>query len=238
MLPFTREQFLAVFAAYNETIWPAQVLAYLLGLLMVVLIIRPSARSSRWVAAGLAAMWLWTGVAYHGMNFSTISAGAWGFAALFVVQGLLFIEAGVVRGRLAFGPRKDCNNWIGSMRWMGWALVAYASIGYPLLGQLLGHGYPAMPIFGVTPCPVTIFAFGLFLLTTEPIPRRLLVIPVVWSLIGGSAAFLLAVPQDWVLFVSGVTVLALLRRDADRRRDESERRMERSQSGGAKSVTP
>ncbi len=221
MLPFTREQFLAVFVAYNEAVWPAQLLAYLLGLLLMLLVIRPSLQRSRLVAAGLAAMWLWTGIAYHGMHFSAISNGAWGFAALFVVQGLLFIDAGVLRSRLVFGPRKG---WTG---WMGWALVAYASIGYPVLGQLLGHGYPAMPMFGITPCPVTIFTFGLFLLTTEPIPRRLLVIPVVWSVIGGSAAFLLAIPQDWPLLVSGFTVLVLLWRDAASRRTANERRRER-----------
>lgn len=216
MLPFTRAQFLVVFVVYNEVVWPAQVLAYLLGLLMVVLILWPSAHRSRVIATGLAAMWLWTGVAYHGMNFSAISNGAWGFAALFVAQGMLFIEAGVLRGRLAFGP---CKGWTG---WLGWALVAYSSMGYPLLGQVLGHGYPAMPMFGITPCPVTLFTFGLFLLTTEPVPRRLLVIPVIWSLIGGSAAFLLGIPQDWPLLFSGITVLALLWRDRQRRRDESD----------------
>ncbi|WP_210731995.1 DUF6064 family protein [Hydrogenophaga sp. PAMC20947] len=226
MLPFTREQFLAVFVTYNEAVWPIHVWAYGLALVMSVLVIRPSAQRSRVVAGGLAAMWLWTGVAYHGMSFSAISNGAWGFAVLFVIQGLLFIEAGVLRGRLAFGQPK------GWTAWLGWALVAWASIAYPLLGQVLGHGYPAIPMFGITPCPVTIFTFGLFLLTTESVPRRLLVIPVVWSLIGGSAAFLLATPQDWPLLVSGFTVLALLRRDADRRRDERERRMVRSQPGG------
>lgn len=232
MLPFTREQFLAVFVGYNEAVWPVQVLAYLLGLLMAILIVLPSAQRSRVVAAGLAAMWLWTGVAYHGLNFSAISNGAWGFAALFVIQGLLFVEAGVLRGRLAFGRRKG---WTGRM---GWALVAYACIGYPLLGQMLGHGYPAMPMFGISPCPVTIFTFGLLLLTTEPIPRRLLVIPVVWSVIGGSAAFLLAIPQDWPLFVSGVTVLALIRRDAQHQRVENERRMERCPSARVRPETP
>ena len=83
MLPFSREQFLAVFVVYNQSVWPAQVLAYLLGLLMVALIIWPSTQRSPLVAAGLAAMWLWTGVAYHGMHFTAISAAAWGFGALF-----------------------------------------------------------------------------------------------------------------------------------------------------------
>ncbi len=135
MLPFTREQFLAVFVAYNHAVWPVQILAYLLGLLMVALIMLPSRGRSRVIAIGLATMWLWTAVAYHGMHFSSISAGAWGFAALFVMQGLLFIEAGVVRARLTFGWPKG---WTGAL---GWALVVYASIVYPLLGQLLGDGY-------------------------------------------------------------------------------------------------
>ena len=116
MLPFTREQFLAVFVGYNEAVWPAQVLAYLMGLLMAALVIRPSPRRSRVVATGLAAMWLWTGVVYHGMNFSTISYGAWGFAALFVAQGLLFLEAGALRRRLALvragtGPAGWAGAW-------------------------------------------------------------------------------------------------------------------------------
>lgn len=87
-----------------------------------------------------------------------------------------------------------------------------------------------MPMFGITPCPVTIFTFGLFLLTTQPIPRRLLVIPVIWSVIGGSAAFLLAIPQDWPLLVSGFTVLVLLWRDAASRRSAHERRRERGRT--------
>ena len=92
-------------------------------------------------------------------------------------------------------------------------------------------------MFGIAPCPVTVFTFGLLLLTTEWVPRRLLVIPVVWSVIGGSAAFLLAIPQDWPLLVSGVTVLALLRRDANHRRKERDRKKERHPSEGLQPET-
>jgi hypothetical protein len=77
-------------------------------------------------------------------------------------------------------------------------------------GMATGHNYPAVPIFGVTPCPVTIFTFGMLLLTIGPVPRWLLVIPVIWSLIGGSAAILLAVPQDWLLLVSGFVAVPLI----------------------------
>jgi hypothetical protein len=64
--------------------------------------------------------------------------------------------------------------------------------------------------FGVTPCPVTIFTFGILLLTTQRVPRWLLVIPFVWSMIGGSAAILLGVMQDWLLLVSGFIAISLI----------------------------
>jgi uncharacterized membrane protein YphA (DoxX/SURF4 family) len=57
---------------------------------------------------------------------------------------------------------------------------------------------------------VTIFTFGVLLLTTDRIPRWLLIIPVIWSFVGGSAAFLLGVAPDWLLLVSGVMTIVLL----------------------------
>lgn len=63
MLSLSPDQFLAVFVVYNEAVWPVQVLAYLLGLAMAVLIVRPSQQRRRLVAAGLAAMLLWIALA-------------------------------------------------------------------------------------------------------------------------------------------------------------------------------
>lgn len=65
MLSFSREQFIAIFTDYNAAVWPAQVLACLLGLVMVVMLVRPSEVDGRLISAGLAAMWIWTGVAYR-----------------------------------------------------------------------------------------------------------------------------------------------------------------------------
>lgn len=210
MLPFTREQFLGVFADYNTAVWPAQVVAYLLGLAAVAALLRPSPSRHRMVAGVLAAMWTWTGVAYQGVFFARINPVALGFGALFVVQGMLFLVAGVGQRRLVFGPSP------GIASALGWVLVAYSMLLYPLLGQSSGHGYPALPMFGVTPCPVTLFTFGVLLLTLAPVPRWLLLIPLAWSLVGGSAAFMLGVVQDWPLFFSGLTIALLVLRDRRR----------------------
>jgi hypothetical protein len=123
---------------------------------------------------------------------------------MFVVQGILLILSGSVLHQLKFGYMNDWASWGGV------AFIGYAAFVYPILGVLTGHAYPQLPMFGVTPCPVTIFTFGVLLLTTARVPRWLLIIPVIWSLIGGSAAFLLGVVPDWLLLVSGLTTIALL----------------------------
>ena len=207
MLPFSHEQFLDVFARYNVAVWPIQVLAYVLAAAMIAVLVRPGPMSGRLIGGGLAAMWLWTGIGYHWMFFADINKAAWLFGALFVAQGLLLLVVTIIQDRLHFAPPNRPSAWLG------WGFMAYAAVFYPLLGLATGHEYPGMPMFGITPCPVTIFTFGLFLLASSAVPRWLLVIPFVWSLIGGSAALLLHVPQDWFLLFSGIAIVPIILRE-------------------------
>ena len=91
-LPFSSDEFFALFAAYNRAVWPAVLLAYALGAVTVYLVLKPGPRSGRIVAAILAAMWGWSGIAYHWLYFSTINSAALLFAAAFVVQGGIFLQ--------------------------------------------------------------------------------------------------------------------------------------------------
>ena len=204
MLPFTPEQFLGVFVNYNDAIWPIQIAAYVLGAISIASLFRRTRAADRVIAGILAAMWLWTGVAYHALSFSVINKAAYIFAALFIVEGCYLVYAGVYRDQIRFGLRPLLATAVGI------SLMAYTAIAYPLIGVATGHRYPEMPMFGVTPCPVTIFTFGMLLLTLRPVPSWLFVIPFVWSLIGGSAAILLNVPQDWLLLVSGFIASPLM----------------------------
>lgn len=203
MLPFTPEQFVAVFARYNTAIWPAQVVAYLLGGVVVSLLFRRSLWSDRTIAASLALMWAWTGVAYHLLFFATINNAAYAFFVLFVVQAAALVYTGIYH-RIDFGLPTGLATWIGA------SFVVYAGVAYPLIGMAAGHRASELPMFGVTPCPVTIFTFGILLLTVRRPPIVLLVIPTLWSAIGGSAAFLLHVPQDWPLLFSGAVAVPMI----------------------------
>jgi hypothetical protein len=155
------------------------------------------------VAAVLALFWLWTGVACHWLAFAAINPAAWLFGALYVGEAALLLWYGLRAARLQFGYRPGLHSAIGLL------FMAYAAIAYPFLGFASSHAYPNMPMFGMTPCPLTIFTLGLFLLARS-VPWPVLIVPVLWSLIGGTAAFLLHVPQDWLLLLSGLATLALL----------------------------
>jgi len=204
MLPFTIDQFLGVFEHYNQAIWPMHIVAYILGIAVIILAAKETRYSNQMISVALACFWGWMGIVYHLMYFSTINRAALGFGILFIIQAILWLVFGVVRPKLAF--RVAANPYALT----GLALIAYAMLIYPLLGTLLGHGYPHSPSFGVAPCPTTIFTFGLLLCTSARVPKTVLVIPFIWSLIGFSAALVLGVREDIGLLVAGMLSVGLL----------------------------
>ena len=198
-LPFTRDQFLDVFAAYNAALWPGVLALWLASALIAARLLAPSGRrpSDRVVSGLLAIHWAWSALAYQIVFFTRINAAAWLFGLLFLVQAGGFIWWGVLRGRLHFASRR--SSWTAA----AWALIGYALL-YPAINALQHGTWLSIPTFGV-PCPTTIFTAGLLMLAT----RRqwlLSIIPVVWTGIGGSAAFLLGVRADYALPVAGVVL--------------------------------
>lgn len=209
ILPFTAEQFFAVFVDYNRAIWPAQIIAYFIGAAALAMALRGWRRAGRLVAVTLTVMWIWTGVAYHLLHFAAISPAALLFGAAFILQGGIFAWMALIGPRLAFGPPRRNARFA-----FGLFLALYAAVLYPLPGWQAGHVWPAVPSFGVTPCPVAVSTFGLLLLAQGRVPFWVVVIPALWAVIGGQAAFLLNVPQDWILLVGGIAATTVLLRAA------------------------
>jgi hypothetical protein len=203
-LPFSPQAFLSLFETYNLDIWPAQIAAYALGILAVVLVFRPRRSSARIVGAILVLLWLWTGIVYHGLYFTPLNFFAPVFAALFVVQALLYAWQLVLRSRLEFRFERDAVGYGGLV------LVALSMVVYPLISVAVGHTWPRMPVFGVAPCPTSAFTLGILLMARPKVPMSLLVIPLFWSLVGAVSAWLLAMHEDWILPFAGIATIALL----------------------------
>ncbi len=217
-MPFSVQQFLEVFRRYNEAIWPMQILFYLLGVALVILAVRGSARGGKVVGFSLSFFWIWMGVLYQFVFFRPINPAAALFALLFVLQAVL-LALSTVRNQLQFGAPS------GVRLFAGYALVGYAMVVYPALGLLFGHVYPQAPLFGAAPCPTVIFTLGLLLWTRRPVPRYLLVIPGIWALIGFFAAVNLHVYEDFGLLAAGLIAVPLVlhgRMKVGRRSTESE----------------
>jgi hypothetical protein len=202
-LPFSRDAFLALFEQFNEAVWPAPLVAYALGLAVLLSALKPYRGSGRLIAAILAVAWIWNGVAYHMLHFAALVWAAWGFGFLFVIQGLMLLATGLLRGRLDVRFRRDAAGWTGL------ALAVFAMALYPLIGLLAGQAWPRVPAFGIAPCPLAIFTFGLLLMAGPRVPWHLLVIPLLWAAVGGSAAWLLDMPQDMGLPAAAVLAAAL-----------------------------
>lgn len=201
--PFSTEQFFGVFAAYNEAVWPTQVLLVGLAVATIALSFLRPPWHGKTIAGALAGLWIWMGVAYHWAFFAEINPAARMFGTLFVLEGALIAWIGIRRGGLAVRPTHDVFGWTGG------ALILYALAVYPVLGIAMGHTYPAQPTFGL-PCPTTIFTFGMLLWARPRVPWSLLVIPVAWAVVGSTAVRYFGVLEDAMLPVAALVTTALV----------------------------
>jgi len=202
-LPFCAEDFMQVFVHYNTSVWPMQLVLNGFAAAAIAMVFVPAEYKNRIISGFLAFLWGWTGIAYHHLFFSSINKAAYLFGVMFVLQGFLLFYYGVIRGNFSFRITSNTNGVIGGI------LMLYALVLYPLLGYLLGHRYPGNPTFGL-PCPSTIFTFGILLWTEVKIPRRIIIIPALWSLIGFGAALSLGIKEDTGLLIAGILGTALL----------------------------
>lgn len=174
-----------------------QIFLNLLAILAIYLAIWPKAISAKAISAILGAFWLWMGFVYHWRFFSEINKAAYVFGIIFILQGILFLYKGVYQNALHFSYTSNVAGRTGAV------LVVYALFIYPALGYILGHRYPAAPTFGL-PCPTTIFTLGILLWMRKKPAFYLLAIPLLWSLIGFTAALKLGVREDVGLLIAGV----------------------------------
>ncbi|MBE9473513.1 MAG: hypothetical protein IMY85_01385 [Chloroflexi bacterium] len=192
----TGEQLLEVFAAYNQQIWPMPVVVYLLGISGLFLAVRKTAYSSRVIPAILAFFWLWVALMFWLPSGLQGFSPGYIFAALFLIQGVLFLVY-ALKPKLFFGFKKDAYSFAGIV------FALYALVGYPLFSALLGHIYPRTPIFGLTPCPVIAYTFGLLLLTERKVPKVTLIIPFFYAL-SGFLWISIGMVEDIGMLVSGL----------------------------------
>lgn len=201
-IPFTLEQFMDVFARYNTSVFPIQIAFYSAVVIAIYMLMRRSTSSNIVLSGLLSFLWLWMGIVYHIIFFSSINNAAYFFGTLYIIQGALFAWYGI-KGKIAFRIPSTMHGVIGGI------FVLFGVVVYPMIGYALSHVYPYAPTFGL-PCPTTIFTFGVLLMSEKKTPIPILIIPFLWSLIGFSAAVMLGMYEDVALLITGVVATGMI----------------------------
>jgi hypothetical protein len=195
-LPFSHDAFLDVFGAFNTTLWPAVVLLWVITAGFALRCFRVGELKGRALFALLAVHWAWSAIAYHWFYLRKINQAAALFSAMFALQAGVFAWLAVTsRGRAT--TSRNLRGLVGG------ALVLYGLV-YPFIGLALGLKLPRLPLFAV-PCPTTLITAGL-LVTSVDVPRSSNILPILWAVVGSSAAFALGIRADLALVVAGLVL--------------------------------
>jgi hypothetical protein len=201
-LLFSARTYYRLFELYNRAIWPAQILALLLGLVILWRLHRGSPRQGV-VMVILAAGWLWTAWAYLVEHYDTINWAARYFAIGFVIEAVLLIWTSVVHNRLLFQPH---GSWIGRT---GMGVFLFALVVQPLIGPLVGRDWKQAEIFGIAPDPTVLATLGILLTVDKRPPCGLMIIPLIWCALSGAILWTMGSPDAWVMPVAALGALGL-----------------------------
>ena len=114
-MPFNTEEFLGVFKSYNNSIWPFQIILIISALYIIYSALKKKNYNNIVINNILIFYWLWIGVVYDIIFFSAINPAAYVFGAIFILQALLFVKAGIIDKKLEFEFRNGCKRiyrWI------------------------------------------------------------------------------------------------------------------------------
>ncbi|EPC03107.1 hypothetical protein L861_22620 [Litchfieldella anticariensis FP35 = DSM 16096] len=188
---------------HNQALWPWQLLALLLGGLVLAGMLRPRPWSNRLIAALLAVAWVFVAWTFLWQRYATINWAVTYVVPLFVLQALLLIGFGTLKGEV-----------IMTMRWsvprlLGIALFLYALLLHPLLPIVVGRSLHTAEVFGMFPDPLAIATLGML---TATIPRHwawpLLVIPALWCLVSWLTLDTMQAPGAWIPLLAVVIAIA------------------------------
>lgn len=203
-LLFSPRTYYRLIERHNEALWPAQVAAFGLGLVVLDLLRRPNARQGRIVSAILAILWVWVAWGFLWRRYATINWAAKYLVWLFAIEVALLVWIGVIREGPRIGWRRDAAGRLGG------ALLLLSLLLYPAFAPLLGRGWRQAELFGVAPDPTVLATLGLLLLADGPPRWGVLAVPVLWCVVSGATLLAMGSPEAWVLLAAALLAVGTL----------------------------
>lgn len=199
LLMFSPQVYWRLFELQNREWWPAPIVAFLLGLVVLALLLRATLPASRLVWAVVGAAWLCVAWTFFWQGFAAIHLAGGYLAVLFAVQGVLLLWTGALRGRIPLAH--------AAQAWGGLGLAALALIVWPVLAPLLDRPWWQAEVFALAPDPTAAATLGLLLAARKTV-WWLLPLPALWLLFSGATLSTMDQPLAWLAPV--VVLLALV----------------------------
>ncbi len=184
-LMFQPQTYQRLLANYNQTLWPMQLVALLLGLALLWLLFKRPKQADRLINTGLCICWLWVGVVFHLQYFASINWAAWGFGALFMLQAALLLLFGVLLNKVTYQHVQTPVSRFGLL------VFLFALVVYPLLTALMAGDWAQGHYFGTSADGTCLATMGLLMIVKSGWRWLLAVLPVIWLVI--------SVVMGWVL---------------------------------------
>ncbi len=202
-LLFSPRVYYRQFELHNQTLWPVQIIAAGLGIILFLLVLRPSPARGRVVAAIMGLLWVWVGWIFVWQRYTTINWVAAYAVPLFMLQGALLFAAVAARDGL------DIEKEWPFLRGFARALLLFTLFFYPLLAPLWGRSWQAAEIFGIAPDPTALATLAVVALSRSRIRWPLMIVPALWCAITGATLWTMAAPDFWVAPVCALVAVTV-----------------------------
>jgi hypothetical protein len=204
-LLFSPRAYYALIERYNHDVWPLHVASVAVGVALAIAFVRPNRVLMRLGTAFLGVAWLWIAWAFIWERYVTINWAATWLAAAFAMQGLLLL----IYAATGFGTQTQERQPIANVAGAGLFFV-FALAVYPLVGPVMGRGWPAAEIFGLAADPTAVATLAWL----APVPggaRKwwMLVIPALWCAVTGATLWALGAPDFFLAPVCALVVIAV-----------------------------
>jgi hypothetical protein len=205
------EEWWSIIEAYGARIWPAQIVFYIVGILLTGwLLLKPGHIQNWFIKLYLSIALAWNGIVFFLILAKDITGEGYGnylFGSLFIIVSVLF-AVDLFRKKMQFS--------LPAAGWQKAALLALLLLVfcYPVFGIALGHHFASLIIPGTFPCPTT--ALGLLVLTTAlpRVDKIAYILLLLWAI--PFPPFIqipkYGVYEDAIMFASGIYSLILLLR--------------------------
>jgi hypothetical protein len=198
-LLFSPRTYYRLFELYNESLWPAHLIALAATAAILYLARRGGGLTSRAIWAALALAWAWVAVAFHAERFVTINWAAIYYAYAFALQALLLLWFATAAARVDI--KLDGSFAAGA----GLTLFLFAAAIQPLIGPLLGRDWRQAEVVGLAPDPTTVATLAVMCMAAR-VPW-LLPVPLLWCAMTGLTLWTMEAPDALVTPAAGALAL-------------------------------